>query len=59
MRAVQKLSGANKNFAAGDLAGTCDKLASFISEVKKIVPASSANALIAEATAVRTSLGCG
>jgi hypothetical protein len=60
----QKLNGANNDPAKGNTAGACDKLASFISQVKalpskKIIPASAANDLIAEAEAVRASLGCG
>ena len=60
---LQKLNGANKDRAKGNIAGACDKLASFISEVKalrtkKNIPASAADALIAEAQAARVSLGC-
>ena len=60
---LQKLKGAKKNLAAGDTAGACGKLASFISQVKalkgkKIIPASAADDLIAEAEAVRESQGC-
>ena len=59
-----KLTGAQKNLATGDIAGTCNKLASFIAQVtalrdKKIVPASAANALITEAETVRDELNCG
>jgi hypothetical protein len=60
---LQKLNGAQKNLDAGDTAGACDKLASFISQVqalkaKKIIPASAADDLILQAEAVRDSLGC-
>jgi hypothetical protein len=61
---LKKLTGAQKNLDSGNTAGACDKLASFISQVKalkgkKIIPASAADDLIAEATAVRASVGCG
>ena len=60
---LAKLNGAEKNIASGDTAGACDKLASFISQVKaqrgKKIPAAVAADLIADAEAVRGSLGCG
>ncbi len=60
---LQKLNGAQKNLNSGDTDGVCDRLASF-SEVKalrskKIIPASAADQLIADARAVRASIGCG
>jgi hypothetical protein len=61
---LQKLTGAQKNLNGGDVAGACDKLASYIAQVqalrnKKIVPAATADHLIAQAQAVSASLGCG
>jgi hypothetical protein len=61
---LQKLNGAQKDLNGGNTGGACDKLASFISQVKalkgkKIVPASAADDLVDEATAVRASIGCG
>jgi hypothetical protein len=60
---LQKLNGTQKNLNYGDTAGACDKLASFISQVKalrakKIIPASAADQLIADTRAVRESIGC-
>ena len=61
---LQKLNGAQKNLNSGDTGGACDKLASFISQVKalrgkKIIPVSAADQLIADARAVRAFIGCG
>ena len=59
---VQKLEGAKKNVSKGDFAGACDKLASFISAVGaqsgKAIEAEDAADLIADASAIRASLGC-
>ena len=60
---LKKLTGAQRNLDADDLAGACDKLASFISHVgaqsgKKTATAE-AKELIHEASAVRESVGCG
>jgi hypothetical protein len=50
------------NLDSGDTAGACDKLASFIDQVKaqrgEKIDADDADELIAEAEAVRDSLGC-
>jgi Glycine rich protein len=61
---LKKLTRAQKNLDNGNTAGACDKLASFISQVKalrnkKIIPASAADDLIAQAEAVRASVPCG
>jgi hypothetical protein len=60
---LKKLTGAQKNLDADDTAGACDKLASFIAEVQaqsgKKIDAEDAEDLIADAEAVRDSLGCG
>jgi len=62
-RLLAKLDGAEKNIASGDTAGACGKLTSFIKQVKaqsgKKIPAAAAADLIADAEAVRESLGCG
>ena len=60
---LKKLNGAQNDLAAGKTTKACDKLASFIkivsNERNKKIPAADADALIAEAEAVRESLGCG
>jgi hypothetical protein len=59
---ANKLSDAQAALSAGDVAGTCSILGSFVSEVnaqtgKKISPATAAS-LIADATRIETVLGC-
>ena len=59
---VKKLENAQKNLDKGDLDEACEKLGSFIDQVaaqsgKKIDPAD-AEALIADAEAIRFSIGC-
>jgi hypothetical protein len=60
---LKKLTGAQRNLDADDLDGACDKLASFLDQVRaqsgKKIDAADADDLIAEAEAVRESLGCG
>jgi hypothetical protein len=60
---LKKLTNAQRNLDADDLAGACDKLASFIAQVGaqsgKKIEAADADDLIAEAQAVRASIGCG
>jgi subtilisin-like proprotein convertase family protein len=60
---LKKLTNAQKNLDADDIAGACDKLASFIAEVSaqsgKKIDAENADDLIADAEAVRESLDCG
>ena len=60
---LKKLTTAQRNLDAGDLAGACDKLASFIDQVQaqsgKKIDADDADDLIADAEAVRESLDCG
>lgn len=62
---LSKLDGAQKNLDAGDTAGACTKLASFIAAVsaqsgkKNGIATDDANDLIADAQAVRDSIGCG
>ena len=59
---LAKLDGAQRNLDAGDTAGACDKLASFINQVRaqsgKKIDSADADDLIAEAEAVRESLEC-
>jgi Glycine rich protein len=60
---VSKLTGAQKNFDNGDLAGACDKLAAFIAQVTaqrgKKIPEADADELIEQVQAVAESWGCG
>jgi hypothetical protein len=60
---LKKLTGAQKNLDAGHLHGACGKLGAFVNQVRaqsgKKIDADDADELIAEATAVRESLGCG
>ncbi len=59
---LKKLANAQMNLDADDIAGACDKLASFIAEVQaqsgKKIDADDADDLIADAEAVRESLDC-
>ena len=59
---LKKLTNAQKNLDADDIAGACDKLASFIAQVKaqsgKKIDADDAEDLIEMAEAVRESLDC-
>jgi DNA-binding beta-propeller fold protein YncE len=59
---VKKLEGAQKNLEDGDRGGACGKLASFISEVEahrgKKIDEDDADALVADANAIRDSEGC-
>jgi hypothetical protein len=60
---LKKLTNAQKNLDVDDIAGACDKLASFIAHVSaqsgKKIDADDADDLIADAEAVRESLDCG
>lgn len=60
---LAKLTGAQRDLAAGNTDGACAKLAAFIHQVSaqsgKKIDADDAEELIAEAQAVRESLGCG
>jgi YVTN family beta-propeller protein len=60
---LKKLTGAQKKLDAGHLHGACGKLGAFVNQVRaqsgKKIDADDADELIAEATAVRESLGCG
>ena len=59
---LQKLTSAQQDLDAGDTAGACQKLGAFINEVGaqrgKKIDSDDADELIAEAEAVRASLGC-
>ncbi len=59
---LRKLQEAEKNVARGDVAGACDKLASFSEQVAalagKKITTSDAEQLIADTAAVRDDLGC-
>ena len=59
---LKKLTNAQRNLDAGNTAGACDKLGAFIAQVSaqsgKKIDAADADDLIAEAQAVRASLGC-
>ena len=59
---VKKLTNAQRNLDRDDLSGACDKLGAFIGQVEaqsgRKIDADDASDLIAEAEAVRASLGC-
>jgi opacity protein-like surface antigen len=59
---LKKLTGAQKDLDADNLAGACDKLAAFIAGVQaqrgKKIATAEANALIAQAEEVRAAEGC-
>jgi hypothetical protein len=58
-----KVAQAQSYYAAGDVAAACTMLTDFVNEVRaqrgKKIPAATADALIADARAIMSAMGCG